>query len=299
MPPKGGNAALTTKDIQDVIALRAHAEVDGRTEVTVKRRPAGWLLAAAIVSLPTACAAYFLDADETVQLLGRVYSQTALRTESSSGFTFPRHPSATWCSNGTSWRSSSRTSLDRWLPGRPVWLNDLGYRLRFKGVYEGLYDYGPQEYSNQVEVNPPSPFDPHEPAIETHCQPRPHNRQILGHQDESVECLRAGKHRAALLAHRPPGSLLGRDRRLPSSRHDRAARQPLWPAARRRPRRSADPAVDDARHAGAAVAKRERHQPHPRLLFRSRADRRSGGADRAARQSLRRCRPRRASLLAR
>ena len=41
--------------------------------------------------------------------------------------------------------------------GADVEQDDLGYRLRFKGVYEGLYDYGPEEYSDQVEVNPPSP----------------------------------------------------------------------------------------------------------------------------------------------
>ncbi len=148
----------------------------------MKRRPVGWLLAAAIVSLPPAGGAYFLDTDETIQLLGRAYSQTALRTESSSGFTFPRTPSGHMVQQRNLLEVELAHSLDRWLPGRPVWLNDLGYRLRFKGVYEGLYDYGPQEYSNQVEVNPPSPFDPQEPASSRTVNRTADNRQILGHQ---------------------------------------------------------------------------------------------------------------------
>ena len=74
--------------------------------------------------------------------------------------------------------------LDQWLEQRPAWLYDLGYRVRFKGVYEGLYDYGPREYSNQVEVNPPSPFDPQEPAASRTVNRTADNRQILGHQDE-------------------------------------------------------------------------------------------------------------------
>jgi hypothetical protein len=158
--------------------------VIGRTEVTVKRRLAGLLLAAAIVSSPTACEAYFLDTDRTVQLFGRIYSQTALRTESTSGFTFPQTPFGHMVQHRNLLEVELAHRLDRWLPGRPDWLNDLGYRLRYKAVYEGLWDYGPDEYSKQVEVNPPSPFDPDEPASERTVHRGRINRQILGHQDE-------------------------------------------------------------------------------------------------------------------
>jgi hypothetical protein len=158
--------------------------VIGRNEGTVKQRLSRWLLAAAIVSLPAACDAYFLDADRTIQLFGRIYSQVALRTESTSGFTFPQTPFGHMVQHRNLLEAELVHSLDRWLPGRPAWLNDLGYRLRFKGVYEGLWDYGPDEYSKQVEVNPPSPFDPNEPADERTVHRGRINRKILGHQDE-------------------------------------------------------------------------------------------------------------------
>ena len=125
---------------------------------------ATWI-AAVVVSWPLSASSYFIDDDGTVQLLGRAYSQTALRTETSSGFTFPRTPAGHVVQHRSLFELEVAHRLDRALPSRPAWLGDLGYRLRFKGVTEGLYDYGPEEYSDQVEVNPPSPFDPAQPAV--------------------------------------------------------------------------------------------------------------------------------------
>ncbi len=148
----------------------------------------GWERLASLVGfawlLATPAGAVYLDRDETIQLLGRAYSQTAIRTEESSGFTFPPTPSGHVVQQRNLLEVELAHRLDRWLEQRPAWLYDLGYRVRFKGVYEGLYDYGPREYSNQVEVNPPSPFDPQEPAASRTVNRTADNRQILGHQDE-------------------------------------------------------------------------------------------------------------------
>ena len=112
------------------------------------------------VSLPATTAAYFLDEDDTFQILGRAYTQSAMRTEATSGFTFPDTPAGHIVQQRNLLEVEVAHRLDGWLENRPVWLNDVWYRLLYKGVYEGVCDYGPREYSEQVEVNPPSPFDP-------------------------------------------------------------------------------------------------------------------------------------------
>jgi uncharacterized protein DUF1302 len=148
----------------------------------------GWERLTSLVSfaclLAAPAGAVYLDRDDTIQLLGRAYSQSAIRTEDSSGFTFPPTPSGHVVQQRNLLEVELAHQLDQWLEQRPAWLYDLGYRVRYKGVYEGLYDYGPREYSNQVEVNPPSPFDPQEPASSRTVNRTRDNRQILGHQDE-------------------------------------------------------------------------------------------------------------------
>jgi hypothetical protein len=136
------------------------------------------------MSWPLSASGYFIDDEGTVQLLGRAYSQTALRTETSSGLTFPRTPAGHVVQHRSLIEFEVAHRLDRALPSRPAWLGDLGYRLRFKGVTEGLYDYGPEEYSDQVEVNPPSPFDPAQPVVARTVHRTRINRHILGHQAE-------------------------------------------------------------------------------------------------------------------
>lgn len=141
-----------------------------------------------LAALLIACAfeprahALSLDQDDSVQLLGRIYSQAAFRTEDSSGSTFPRTRSGDLVQHRNLLEIELAHSLDRVLTARPDWISDLGYRIRFKGVYEGLYDYGPAAFADQVEVNPASPFDPNaSPASRTVHRTRI-NRQILGRQ---------------------------------------------------------------------------------------------------------------------
>ena len=149
------------------------------------RAPWGVAAFGALVALaPSPVRAVYLDDRDTLQLLGRVYSQTAFRTETSSGFTYPETSAGHLVQNRNLLEIELAHSLDSVFTSRPPWLSDLAYRLRYKAVYEGLWDYGPNEYSQQVEVNPPSPFDPNEPAADRTVNRTAINRQILGHQDE-------------------------------------------------------------------------------------------------------------------
>jgi len=139
----------------------------------------------ALVALGESSArAVYLDDADAMQLLGRVYSQTALRTESSSGFTYPKTPAGHMVQNRNLVELELAHSLDGVFDRRPPWLADLGYRVRLKGIYEGLYDYGPDEYSEQVEVNPASPFDPTASEASRTIDRTRINRQILGRQYE-------------------------------------------------------------------------------------------------------------------
>jgi hypothetical protein len=150
----------------------------------LKARLTAGVVAAALASSPAVCVAYFLDANDTFQILGRAYTQSAVRTEATSGFTFPETPAGHLVQQRNLLEIEVAHRLDQWLENRPSWLNDVSYRLLYRGVYEGVWDYGPREYSEQVEVNPPSPFDPNEPADERTVHRGRINRQILGHQDE-------------------------------------------------------------------------------------------------------------------
>ena len=150
----------------------------------MKQPLTAWVVAAVLVSVPATAAAYFLDEDGTFQILGRAYTQSAMRTEATSGFTFPDTPAGHIVQQRNLLEVEVAHRLDGWLQYKPAWLNDVSYRLLYKGVYEGVWDYGPREYSEQVEVNPPNPFDPDEPASDRTVHRDRINRQILGHQDE-------------------------------------------------------------------------------------------------------------------
>ncbi|MGH7821000.1 MAG: DUF1302 family protein, partial [Candidatus Binatia bacterium] len=113
--------------------------------------------------------------------LGRVYSQGAVRTVDSSGFTFPSTPAGHFVQHRNLLEAELAHDVDALVPRRPRWLRGVAYRLRYKGVYEGLYDYGPDEYSEQEEVVPPSPFGPSERRTVNRTAT---NRQVLGVQNE-------------------------------------------------------------------------------------------------------------------
>ncbi|MGH7855686.1 MAG: DUF1302 family protein, partial [Candidatus Binatia bacterium] len=141
-------------------------------------------IAGGLLAFPAVAVAYYLDRDETLQVLGRVYSEGAVRTVDSSGFTFPRTPAGHFVQHRNLLEAELAHELDRLLPHRPRWLHGVGYRLRYKGVYEGLYDYGPREYSEQEEVNPPAPFGPPAAPEGRTVNRTAANRQVLGLQNE-------------------------------------------------------------------------------------------------------------------
>jgi hypothetical protein len=144
-------------------------------------------LTAAMVVAALSCAAqpapaYFLDQDETIQLLGRAYTQGALRTQDSDGFTFPETDAGRLIQHRSLLDVELAHELDDLL--QPSGISGISYRLRYKGVYEGVYDWGPSEYSDLAETNPPSPFDPAAPAESRTVHRTRVLRQSLGSRHE-------------------------------------------------------------------------------------------------------------------
>lgn len=131
----------------------------------------------------TATAAY-LDPDETLQLLARAYSQAAIRSVDSFGNTYPRTAAGDLIQHRNLVEIELAHALDDRLSGRPQWLNDLGYRVRYKGIYEGVYDYGPDAFSELVEVNPAGPFAPGTAPAARTVNRTAINRRILGSEHE-------------------------------------------------------------------------------------------------------------------
>jgi hypothetical protein len=146
------------------------------------RRIALAAFAGALAAAPVE--AIHLDRDETLQLLARAYSQAAIRTVDSFGQTFPETDAGDLIQHRNLIELELAQSLDEWWVARPHWVSDLGIRLRYKGVYEGVYDYGPDEFSELVEVDPPSPFAPGTPPTARTVNRTAVNRQILGSQHE-------------------------------------------------------------------------------------------------------------------
>lgn len=141
----------------------------------------------AAVALCLACwpaEAIYLDRDETLQLLARAYSQAAFRTVDSFGQTFPRTDSGDFIQHRNLLEIEVAQALDERWAARPAWISDLGFRVRYKGVYEGVYDYGPDAFSDLDEVNPPSPFAPGTPPEARTAHRTAVNRQILGSDHE-------------------------------------------------------------------------------------------------------------------
>ncbi len=97
---------------------------------------------------------------------GRVSTQASWRVEDSnsggrdcfysggspcSGFTFPDTDAGDLIQHRTLIDLEFFHDVDRWLAGHLVFLDNLSYRVRVKYFYDGVYDYGPDTFSEPSE----------------------------------------------------------------------------------------------------------------------------------------------------
>jgi hypothetical protein len=141
------------------------------------------LLAAA----PRGANAVYLDDDQNFSLLGHAYTQLTLATQDGQRFvTSPEKFSGQMMQNRTFLNPEFAAKFTPFLP--TGWLDDLSGRLALWGFYDGLYDYGPDQYA-QAAADVPSGLngayqtkgDTREQAIDGHALAR-NVRDIYAHR---------------------------------------------------------------------------------------------------------------------
>jgi hypothetical protein len=121
-------------------------------------RHKGWALAAIIVfSIAKTATAIYLDENQSISLRTRVYTQGAIRTEGSYDDTTPSVKVGQLIQH----RNFFNPELDAKLSSYTTWMRDqrgllrviapdsLDFRLAAWGFYDGIYDYGTQQFDQQ------------------------------------------------------------------------------------------------------------------------------------------------------
>jgi hypothetical protein len=135
------------------------------------RRWVGLSLVSVLVLGPVTSWAIFLDQEETLRFNGRVYNRTSFATQSAADNTRLRTPYSDWTmlQNRTFVQMEMRHNLTELIAGRydgflsflqlpltPLRLldpDDIDYFLTYRGEYDGVWDYGPDVFSERFVRN--------------------------------------------------------------------------------------------------------------------------------------------------
>lgn len=135
------------------------------------RRCLGFSLGLALGFIATRAWAIFLDAEETLRFNGRMYNRSAFSTEGAADNTRLRTPFHSWnmLQNRTFVQMELRQSLIELIEGRskgplsfletplaPLRLlapDDMDYFVTYRGEYDGVWDYGPDVFSENFVRN--------------------------------------------------------------------------------------------------------------------------------------------------
>jgi len=132
----------------------------------------GIIVMAALVTVWAAGSAhgFYLDDERTLEVTGKVFTQGSLRMEDSdsggrycaetagpgtvcTGFTFPDTKRGQLIQHRNLIDVEMYHDVARWIGPQFHLLDKLGYRLRVKYFYDGLYDYGPVQYRTPAKVS--------------------------------------------------------------------------------------------------------------------------------------------------
>lgn len=96
--------------------------------------------------------AYAIDIDEEgdLEITGKLQSRISFRATGSEGFTFPETPQG----NMVQQRNLGFLELNHLLLRQTEETPELKYHIKARLLYEGVYDYGPDEYRKVREANP-------------------------------------------------------------------------------------------------------------------------------------------------
>ncbi len=117
-----------------------------------------WLAGCAGLLLASAAHAIFLDENQNVSLQARIYSQAAIRAENSQVFTNP----TTKTGQLVQQRNFFNPELEAKLTPYMNWMNgswadwaspdDFRFRIAAWGFYDGIYDYGSQQFDHSQAI---------------------------------------------------------------------------------------------------------------------------------------------------
>src|SRR3990172_2946864 len=128
----------------------------------MKRRIIAISTLAAVLAVGSAQAVY-LDEEQSILVTGKVFTQASLRVEDSDssgrdclagfqsgceGWTFPNTQAGQLIQHRNLIDAEIYHNVGKWIGPQFSVLDQLGYRLRVKYFYDGLYDYGPEAYGN-------------------------------------------------------------------------------------------------------------------------------------------------------
>jgi hypothetical protein len=123
------------------------------------------IFAAGVLGALLACGvaqAFYLDESQSIQMTGKVFTQASFRTVASDssgvscypfgancqGFTFPDTRGGQLIQHRNLLDLEMYHNVAKGLGSQFTLLDQLGYRLRVKWFYDGVYDYGPRGYSH-------------------------------------------------------------------------------------------------------------------------------------------------------
>lgn len=114
-----------------------------------------WLVGGLALLFATAASAIYLDEEQNITLRARIYSQAAIRTEDSQVFTVPETFEGQLVQQRNFFNpevDAKLTSYLNWMKG--TWADgampdDLRFRIAAWAFYDGIYDYGSQQFDRQ------------------------------------------------------------------------------------------------------------------------------------------------------
>jgi hypothetical protein len=157
-------------------------------------RQTWWALVATVAfGIANTATAIYLDENQNISLRARIYSQAAVRTEGSYDNTTPTVKAGQLVQH----RNFFNPELEAKLASYMTWMRDqnsllrvvapdsLDFRLAAWGFYDGVFDYGTQQFARQRQINHTRFAE----ATEMGSHASPSLSQVLQAQDETLEPL--------------------------------------------------------------------------------------------------------------
>lgn len=133
----------------------------------------GGIVCALVLSATSGARALYLDDEQNVTMRARIYSHLSIRTQDSQEQTFPTVKAGQMVQNRYFFNPELDAKLidyTGWMTGTFLdWMkpDDLRFRVAGWGYYDGIYDYGPEQFNRDQKLFNASFQDPVPPGPQT------------------------------------------------------------------------------------------------------------------------------------